>query len=206
MARVKAQQNDPVAQQAKLERAVNGAKDRVAKLTEKLHAEPSKKQTGKLEEHKDRTAAQLKQAELRLQDAEKALAEHAVKNPAAPSLLLGSSSVSNSSSTSSLPKETAEKSTLNDKNPKTETKSDAAGSAIERAKANAAAMATMSPKEKLQKSIASLEQRLAKAQTRLVDAEKENNENVDAFRTGAEKLEQKLAAAQEALQKELTQL
>ncbi|EGG93332.1 serine/threonine protein kinase [gamma proteobacterium IMCC1989] len=86
---------------------------------------------------------------------------------------------------------------------KVETANDAAGSAIERAKANAAAMATMSPKEKLQKSITSLEQRLAKAQTRLKEAEKENNENVDAFRAGAEKLEQKLATAKEALEKEL---
>ena len=183
MARVKAQQNDPVAQQAKLERAVNGAKDRVAKLTEKLHAEPSKKQKSKLEEHKDRTAAQLKQAEIRLQDAEKALAEHAAKNPSATVTPTHSSATTGSE--------------------KVETANDAAGSAIERAKANAAAMATMSPKEKLQKSITSLEQRLAKAQTRLKEAEKENNENVDAFRAGAEKLEQKLATAKEALEKEL---
>ena len=43
-----------------------------------------------------------------------------------------------------------------------------------------------------------LEKRLEKAQARLTKAEKENDDNVEAFRMGAEKLEQKLAAAKEA--------
>jgi electron transport complex protein RnfC len=198
MARVKAQQNDPAAQQATLERAVNSAKDRVAKLTEKLHAEPSKKQTAKKEEHKDRTASQLKQAELRLQDAEKALTKHAAKNPTA------NKPATHAPPNNDLDVNSDPKDGLNAiiKNDKKTAAIDIAGSAIERAKANAAAMATMSPVEKLQKTITSLEQRVINAQPRLVDAEKANNENIDAFRAGAEKLAQKLAAAK----KELTQL
>ena len=49
------------------------------------------------------------------------------------------------------------------------------------------------------KNIASLEQRLLKAQERLAAAEKDYSEHIDAFRAGAEKLEQKLAAAKEEL-------
>lgn len=181
MARVKAQQNDPAAQQAKLERAVQSMEERVTKLTEKLHAEPSKKQTGMTEEHKDRTASQLKQAELRLQDAQKQLAEHISKHAQASGKdVSASGNVSVASTAANTP-------------------SDAASSAIERAKANTAALASMSSAEKAQKNIDSLQQRLVKAQQRLADAEKENSEHIDAFRSGVEKLEQKLAATKAEL-------
>jgi electron transport complex protein RnfC len=207
MARVKAQQNDPIAQQAKLDRAVNSAKDRVAKLTEKLHAEPSKKKTAKKEEHKDRTASQLKQAELRLQDAEKQLADHYSKHPAKQQ---NSTPFKNDPASIETTTASGDTTTVNNDTaamseerkvaaPQDNTTGDAASSAIERAKANTAALAAMSPEDKQKKNIASLEQRLIKAQERLAAAEKDNSEHIDAFRTGAEKLEQKLAAAKEEL-------
>ncbi len=73
----------------------------------------------------------------------------------------------------------------------------AADAAIAKAQAKAAELASMSDEEKAKAQIESLKSRLAKAKTRLEKAEAENNENVEAFRTGMEKLEQKL---QEKLQ------
>lgn len=70
---------------------------------------------------------------------------------------------------------------------------DAAGAAIERAKAKAAAQANMSAEEKLKMQIESLQARLQKAQAKLAKAEAEGDENVPAFRTAVEKLEAKLA-------------
>lgn len=68
----------------------------------------------------------------------------------------------------------------------------AAELAIEKAKAKAAALANMSEDEKRAEQRKSLEDRLQKARERLVKAEAENDANVDAFRTGVEKLESKL--------------
>ncbi len=79
---------------------------------------------------------------------------------------------------------------------------DAAHAAIERAKAKAAAQASMSPEEKLQEQLQSLVQRLDKAQTRLANAEAENDPNADALRTGVEKMLEKRAK----LEAELAQL
>lgn len=76
---------------------------------------------------------------------------------------------------------------------------DAATAAIEKAKAKAAAQANMSDEEKLRDQVESLEKRLQKAQDRLAKAEADGDDNVDAFRTGAEKLEVKLAEAKEKL-------
>lgn len=70
---------------------------------------------------------------------------------------------------------------------------DAATAAIEKAKSRAAASATMSPEEKQQAQIESLKKRLQKAEDRLAKAEQENDENVSAFKAGAEKLREKLA-------------
>ncbi|MFT7389053.1 MAG: electron transport complex protein RnfC [Candidatus Endobugula sp.] len=192
MARIKAQQNDPVVQRAKLERAVNGAKDRVAKLSEKLHAEPNKKPTANKEEHKDRTASQLKQAELRLQDAEKQLAAHPLKSPAATEPTPHASAPQNKGD-NDRPNPTSSKAEGDSPTPQQAQTDDAASSAIERAKANTAALADMSPEDKQRKSITSLEKRLVKAKQRLAEAEKDNSEHIDAFKGGVEKLEQKLA-------------
>ena len=68
----------------------------------------------------------------------------------------------------------------------------AAQAAIEKAKAKAAAMASMSDEEKRAEQIQSLQTRLSKARERLAKAEAENEANVDAFRAGVSKLEEKL--------------
>lgn len=68
----------------------------------------------------------------------------------------------------------------------------AADAAIEKAKARAEAMATMSDEEKAAAQRESLIKRLEKARVRLAKAETDNDDNIDAFRTGVEKLEAKL--------------
>ena len=72
------------------------------------------------------------------------------------------------------------------------TEQNAAQAAIEKAKAKAAAMASMSDEEKRAEQMQSLQTRLAKARERLAKAEAENDANVDAFRAGVTKLEEKL--------------
>ena len=69
----------------------------------------------------------------------------------------------------------------------------AADKAIEKAKQKSAQMALMTDEEKHAEQIISLEKRLNKARQRLENAERENNENIDAFRLGVEKLQQKLS-------------
>lgn len=68
----------------------------------------------------------------------------------------------------------------------------AAQAAIEKAKAKAAAMAGMSDDEKRAEQVQSLQNRLHKARERLAKAEAENDPNIEAFRTGVTKLEDKL--------------
>jgi len=68
----------------------------------------------------------------------------------------------------------------------------AAQAAIEKAKAKAAAMASMSDEEKRAEQIQSLQTRLTKARERLAKAEAENDANIEAFRAGVTKLEEKL--------------
>lgn len=68
----------------------------------------------------------------------------------------------------------------------------AADIAIEKAKAKAAALATMSDDEKRAEQRKSLEDRLQKARERLAKAEAENDANVEVFRNSVEKLEVKL--------------
>lgn len=68
----------------------------------------------------------------------------------------------------------------------------AAQAAIEKAKAKAAAMANMSDEEKRAEQRQSLQARLTKARERLAKAEAENDANIDAFRAGVTKLEEKL--------------
>ncbi len=69
----------------------------------------------------------------------------------------------------------------------------AAQAAIEKAKAKAAALATMSDDEKRAEQRQSLQTRLQKARERLAKAEAENDPNVEAFRAGVTKLEEKLS-------------
>lgn len=72
------------------------------------------------------------------------------------------------------------------------TEQSAAQAAIEKAKAKAAAMANMSDEEKRAEQIQSLQTRLTKARERLAKAEAENDANIEAFRAGVTKLEEKL--------------
>lgn len=76
---------------------------------------------------------------------------------------------------------------------------DAATAAIERAKARAAAQATMSEQDKLAEQLTSLKKRLKKSQTKLAQAEAEGSEHIDALRNGLTKLEEKLAQVEQAL-------
>ena len=69
----------------------------------------------------------------------------------------------------------------------------AAQAAIEKAKAKAAAMASMSDDEKRAEQVQSLQNRLQKARERLAKAEAENDPNIEAFRAGVTKLEEKLS-------------
>jgi Na+-translocating ferredoxin:NAD+ oxidoreductase subunit C len=64
--------------------------------------------------------------------------------------------------------------------------------AIEKAKEKAAALANMSDDEKRAEQRKSFEERLQKARERLAKAEAEGDANIDAFRSGVEKLESKL--------------
>ncbi|MBB3167586.1 electron transport complex subunit RsxC [Simiduia aestuariiviva] len=77
---------------------------------------------------------------------------------------------------------------------------DAASAAIERAKAKAAARAAMSDTDKLREQVSSLEVRLDKARQKLADAEAEGSPHVDALRTAADKLANKLADTQSRLE------
>ena len=170
MARVQAKQLDPAAQKAKLERAVTSAKGRVEKLQTKLS---DAEQTA---EQKEKIEAQIKQAQVRLSDAEKNLA------------------------TLASPKgEQTDTTTASTDEPVTK-KPDAASAAIEKAKASAEAMAALSPKDKLAQQLSSLETRLVKAKDKLTKAEADNSEHIEAFKTAATKLEEKVITTKKALE------
>lgn len=68
----------------------------------------------------------------------------------------------------------------------------AAHIAIEKAKAKAAALSTMSDDEKRAEQVKSLQTRVEKARERLAKAEADNDPNIEAFRAGVTKLEEKL--------------
>lgn len=69
---------------------------------------------------------------------------------------------------------------------------DAASMAIERAKAKANALQTMSADDQLRAQVESIKARLERAKERLEKAEAEDSEHIDAFRSGVTKLEKKL--------------
>ncbi|MBX2808354.1 MAG: electron transport complex subunit RsxC [Cellvibrionaceae bacterium] len=158
MARVQAQAQDPMAAQARLQRAQRSAQNRVQKLQEKL--------TVADDEQQEKIRAQLKQAQLRLQEAESHLAEltHTGLEKTAPA------------------------------------NTDAAGAAIEKAKAKAAAISQLSEADKRRHQVTSLENRLQKAREKLARAEAENSEHIELLRANTEKLAAKLADAQAALE------
>ena len=77
---------------------------------------------------------------------------------------------------------------------------DAAGDAIARAMAKAKSNAEMSPQQKLEAQVESLQQRLAKAQKRLQKAEADQDENIAAFANAVTKTQEKLEQAQAELE------
>jgi H+/Na+-translocating ferredoxin:NAD+ oxidoreductase subunit C len=72
---------------------------------------------------------------------------------------------------------------------------DAAAAAIAKAKAKAEAMAALSPEQKLDAAIQSLQDRIDKSRAKLEKARAEGSDHVDALQNGLKKLETKLADA-----------
>ncbi|MBX2808881.1 MAG: electron transport complex subunit RsxC [Cellvibrionaceae bacterium] len=168
MARLQAKAQDPAAEYARLTRTQQSAQSRVHRLEQKLSdAKP---------EQQEQITAQLKQAQLRLQEAEHNLAKVTAPTPQ------------------------AKQTTPSDKAGKNNTHSDVATAAIEKAKAASAAMSTLSATDKRKHQVTSLEKRLQKAQDKLARAEAENSEHLDLLRASTEKLATKLAEAQAALE------
>ena len=169
MARVNAKKHDPIAQQEKLERTIRSTKDRLVKLNEKYQL----KVTSQEVDQQDRLQSQINQTELRLQESEQQLAAIIAKN------------------SNKIPTEHQEEQ-VNEQTTAKPVLQDAASSAIEKAKANTAALASMSEEEKKQQQIDSLQQRLTKAKKRLQNAQQENSEHIDAFTNAVVKIESKL--------------
>lgn len=76
---------------------------------------------------------------------------------------------------------------------------DAASAAIARAQEKATAQANMSAEEKLKGQIQSLHTRIAKAQTKLTEAQAQNSEHVETLQGSIEKLQSKLQQAERSL-------
>lgn len=167
MARVAAKAQDPAAQKAKLERAVSSIESRVERFKQQWQEAEA--------DQKEKLEAKLKQAEVRLQDAQQALVDFQSQTNAAANT------------------ETVE---AKDEAPA----NDAASQAIEKAKAKAEAMAAMTPEQKLQEQISALEKRVQKSRDKLSKAEAENSEHVEVMRSALEKLEKKLKTTQAELE------
>ncbi|WP_082859257.1 electron transport complex subunit RsxC [Microbulbifer sp. Q7] len=174
LARVKAKQASPDQQLARAQRTLTSAEHRVERMQGKLH--------GAEESQKPQLEAQLKTAELKLKEARDKLAEVQKLAAAAP--------VQTPHTNQSGPSITEDKLTV------ASASSSAAGDAIERAKAAAAARATMSPQEKLAQEIEALQKRVQKAEARLAKARSEDDPNTSAFATALEKMQGKLQEKQ----------
>ncbi|MCX2779474.1 electron transport complex subunit RsxC [Microbulbifer thermotolerans] len=161
LARVKAKQASPEQQLARAQRSLTSAEGRVERLQQKLEAAEEKQ--------RDQLAAQLKAAELKLQEARQKLAEAERQAETAA--------------------EAGRESTPGQDDPQAR-----AQSAIEKAKAAAAARAAMSPAEKLAGEIDALKARVEKARARLEKACSAGDANVEAFEKALQNLQQKLEA------------
>jgi electron transport complex protein RnfC len=182
MARVKEQEQDPVVQKSKLERALTSAQGRAEKLQTRLNNAEH--------DQVEKLTAQVKQAQLRAGDAQKhldafniSISNREDKPPTANA---------KASDTHPSPGAQALK-------PASAAKIDAASAAIERAKLGAEAFASMSPEEKLKQQLASLIKRLDKAQKNLAGAEAENSEHIAAFAVGLENIQARLVTTQAEL-------
>jgi electron transport complex protein RnfC len=148
--------SSPEDQKAKLERAVISAESRLEKLQQR-HAAAAEGDS------QDRIAAQIKQAELKLQEARDKL-----ENFKPETSVAGAAAV--------------------DPN-------DPVAAAIARAQAKM----TMAPDEKLKANLESLRGRLSKAEDKLATAKAEGSDKAEALQTGVDKLQEKIAAAEQEL-------
>lgn len=248
MAKAQNQQATPTEQKAKLERQVASAEDRLEKAKQR-HAQADA-------DMKDKFAAQIKQAELKLQEANTKLADFTpdavtadvdANDPVAAAIARAQAKMTMApdeklkSNLESLTKrfnkaqeklaaakadkpemvdalqagvdklkekiatteqELAQLEPIAQAPVATEKSDDAAASAIERAKAKAAAQASMSPEEKLSDQLGNMSGRISKAQQKLKTAKDENADTVDALQMGIDKL----LAKQDKLRDELRAL
>jgi electron transport complex protein RnfC len=148
----------PAEQQAKLERLLASAQSRLSVARQKFA-------DAETDEQRDKCAARIKEAELKLQEAEAKLAAF---NAAAPQA--GSSPQPDSAAALVDP-------------------SDPVAAAIARAQAKMA----LPPDAKLRANLESLQQRLLKADEKLSAARAEGAATVDALQAGADKLREKIA-------------
>lgn len=193
LARVKAKEQDPAAQKAKLERALDSATSRVEKLQQRFVAAEA--------DQKEKFEAQLKQAQLRLDDAKTKLQDFSTASqPNEVNLETNlKNNLENSLETKAKDSTASPEQTQSLKPAAAETM-DAATAAIERAKAKTQSMAEMSPEEKLKAQLTALETRVQKAKEKLQKAEADGSEHVEALRTGLEKMTAKLVNTQEQLE------
>jgi electron transport complex protein RnfC len=239
MARAAARKASPEQQQAKLERGLEAAKNRLSVAEGKLQ-EAIGSNAG--DEQRDKLQVKVDEARLKLTDAERKLAEFSVEtNPS--DLAYQAEKIVTKIQTS--PRHQAEENiaTLHKKIATTEQKIaqadnaetraalekgleklqqkladaqqalgslaedadkavddppalDAAAAAIARAQAKAQAQATMSPQQKLDAALASLQARIEKSRHKLALAESEQSEHSDTLRAALEKLEAKYAATE----------
>lgn len=151
----------PAEEQAKLERALSSAQNRLQKAQQRLdQAEPDKQA---------KFAAQVKQAEVRVHDAEKKLTSWKAQQQS-------------NAATNATPQAVS-------------ASDDPVAAAIERAKAKMA----LPPKEKLKATLDSLQKRLQKAQEKLATAQADNSDTIEALQTGVDKLQQKISATEQEL-------
>lgn len=160
----------PEDQKAKLERQVAAAKNALEFAQKPLVSRDRSKPI--TEEQLEKQAARIKQAELKLTEAENKLAEF----------------VANTTVTSEA---TAAPVTA----PITVPADDPVAAAIARAQAKM----SMSPADKLKADLESLQSRLQKAQEKVDAAKAEGSSTLDALQQGAEKLQQKIAQTIESL-------
>ncbi|WP_444902245.1 electron transport complex subunit RsxC [Microbulbifer sp. SSSA007] len=154
LARVQSRQEDPQQLFARAQRTFSSAESRVERLRGKLETAN--------DSQRDQLAAQLKAAELKLQEAEHKL---------------------------TLAKRRADRDPAREPS-KEET--NAAVRAINKARSAAEARAQLSDAEKLTADIDALRKRVSKAEARLQKAREEDDANLEAFETALEKLQKKL--------------
>ncbi len=176
LARVKAKQSSPEQQLARARRSLTSAESRVEHMQKKLDAAD--------EGQRDQLAAQLKEAQLKLQEARRKFAEAQAKS--SPSAATDAAEAQAGSAAAG-----TKGSGDSDKDASPGERS-RAQEAIEKARAAAAARANMDPAEKLAAEVEALKARVAKAEARLQKAREEDDQNVDAFATALEKLQDKL--------------